>query len=383
MRAARWAAAEEPSRVYREPPLAADTHTGTSTRAPGGTVRSEGSCACPLGWVAVRWVSTAAQQQLVLRRRVHHRKGAESAESPADWRLPIAGLEKPDSSLPMEPMPPPSAPPPRPAASSSPNPALATPSASPLVRTSSSASLQRAQARRERVAASCPGSSARSRRAGGAARAESASPAATVATPDAWREAPAVQLFGEVCALSLPDSPLVSVWSRSDESVASQQQQQQQPQQQPPQQQQVQQQQQQVQLVEQESRRRATAAEQEREREQSWLAATEERLYAREEAVGAKLAACDDQWARLQRRQEEVAQAESRVAQREAAVQTVRACASLDCAPRFTARLERACAAQCHALSVSTVGTSLTHQPSTQCNATQRRARRCYNSSVR
>ena len=322
--------------------------------------------------------------------------GPSSKRGRIAGRLAIAGSESGGTaSLPMEPMPPPSAPPPRPAASSSPNPALATPSASPLVRTSSSASLQRAQARRERVASSCPGSSARSRRADGAARAESASPAATVATPDAWREAPAVQLFGEVRALSLPDSrslslslPVSRSSSRlclvtlcSDESVASQQQQQ--PQQQPPQQQPPQQQQVQRQLVEQESRRRATAAEQEREREQSWLAATEERLYAREEAVGAKLAACDDQWARLQRRQEEVAQAESRVAQREAAVQTVRACASLDCAPRFTARLERACAAQCHALSVSTVGTSLTHQPSTQCNATQRRARRCYNSSVR
>jgi hypothetical protein len=140
-------------------------------------------------------------------------------------------------------------------------------------------------------------------------------------------------------SLSLPvsrsSSRLCLVTLCSDESVASQQQQQ--PQQQPPQQQPPQQQQVQRQLVEQESRRRATAAEQEREREQSWLAATEERLYAREEAVGAKLAACDDQWARLQRRQEEVAQAESRVVQREAAVQTVRARASLDCAPHFTA----------------------------------------------
>jgi hypothetical protein len=155
--------------------------------------------------------------------------GPSSKRGRIAGRLAIAGSESGGTaSLPMEPMPPPSAPPPRPAASSSPNPALATPSASPLVRTSSSASLQRAQARRERVASSCPGSSARSRRADGAARAESASPAATVATPDAWREAPAVQLFGEVRALSLPDSrslslslclflalPLVSVWSRS------------------------------------------------------------------------------------------------------------------------------------------------------------------------
>ena len=164
--------------------------------------------------LSVGWRSAGFQQQLssssfsdadgsmVLQLdRVHHRKGAES---PVDWRLRACMESGGTASLPMEPMPPPSAPPPRPAASSSPNPALATPSASPLVRTSSSASLQRAQARRERVAASCPGSSARSRRAGGAARAESASPAATVATPDAWREAPAVQLFGEVRALSLP-----------------------------------------------------------------------------------------------------------------------------------------------------------------------------------
>lgn len=59
------------------------------------------------------------------------------------------------------------------------------------------------------------------------------------------------------------------------------------------------------------------------ESETAWLAAAEERLHAREEAVALKLADFDKRWDRLQSRQDEVAQRESDVAQREAAVLAV------------------------------------------------------------